>query len=115
MKTLLLFFFLLFFYCGSKKIDYGKEIPQNLPLTKIREILSAPSQFQDKEVLLSGKIISECGSGCWFFLQDENNDVIYVDLAPSRFAILQLIGKDVLVYGKIKKDYLVGLGVKLKQ
>jgi len=115
MKTLLPLFFILFFYCGSKKVNYGKEIPQNLTLTKIREILNASSQYKDKEVLISGKIISECGSGCWFFIQDENNDVIYVDLAPAKFAIPQLIGKEVLVYGKVKENQIIGLGVKLKK
>jgi len=114
MRTLLPLFFVLIFYCGSKKVNYGKEIPQNLPLTKIREILNAPSQYQDREVLISGKIISECGSGCWFFLQDETG-MIFVDLAPSQFAIPQFIGKEVLVYGKVKEKQLIGLGVKLKE
>lgn len=49
---------------------------------------------------MKGKITGECGSGCWFNL-DDGTGVIYVDLSPNNFAIPQLQGSTVIVQGVI--------------
>ncbi|MCS7250765.1 MAG: hypothetical protein N2323_01255 [candidate division WOR-3 bacterium] len=116
MKRLVSLITILLISCQVKD-KYGKEIPQDLSPIKIREILNSPTSYQNKEVLVIGKITAECGSGCWFFIQDETGQ-IYVDLAPSKFAIPQRIGKEVIVYGKVEikhgEPMIIGKGVKFK-
>jgi hypothetical protein len=36
----------------------------------ISEIIKNPSAYNKTDVLVRGKIVSECGSGCWFMLSD---------------------------------------------
>ena len=54
-------------------------------------IIQDPSSFEGKELVLNGKIATECGSGCWFLL-DDGTGQIYVDLAENNFAIPQTPG-----------------------
>lgn len=68
--------------------------------TSIGEIANNPAVFDGKEVAVKGKITSECGSGCWFNL-DDGTGVIYVTLSENNFAIPQLQGQTVLVKGVI--------------
>lgn len=69
-------------------------------LASIGEIVKDPAAFEGKEVAVKGKIASECGSGCWFML-DDGTGIIYVDLSPNNFAIPQLQGSEVIVRGTI--------------
>jgi len=104
--------------CGSKKgeTQFG-EIPSNLQVTNIDDIVSRPQEYQDQDVAIEGKIVQECPTGCWFNLQDATG-VIYVDINPSGFAIPQYTGKEVRVEGKVvlrgPKAMIVGQGVRLK-
>lgn len=66
----------------------------------IREILESPGDFDGKEVTVSGKIATECGSGCWFILE-ENGAQMYVDIAPENFAIPQLQGSTATITGTV--------------
>lgn len=66
----------------------------------VGEIVKLPQAYEGKEVVVKGKIASECGSGCWFML-DDGTGIIYVDLAPNNFAIPQLQGSTVMVKGVI--------------
>ncbi len=63
-------------------------------------IIKDPAAFEGKTVVLKGKIESECGSGCWFLL-DDGTGQLYVDLAKNNFAIPQLQGSTVIVKGVI--------------
>ncbi|MEO0117149.1 MAG: hypothetical protein ABIK97_06400 [candidate division WOR-3 bacterium] len=116
MKKLIPLIITLLLSCKVKD-RYGKEIPQNLSPIPIKEILNSPKEYQNKDILITGKIVAECGSGCWFFIKDETGQ-IYVDLAPSKFAIPQRIGKEVIVYGKLEikngEPLIIGKGVKFK-
>jgi hypothetical protein len=62
-------------------------------------------------VTVKGKIVTECGSGCWFTLQD-GNAVIYIDLAPNNMVIPQKKGSTARVTGEIIREgsdvYMVG-------
>lgn len=64
----------------------------------IGTIAGNPAAFEGTEVVVKGKIKNECGSGCWFILEDETG-IIYVDLSPANFAIPQLQGSTVVVRG----------------
>ena len=68
--------------------------------TSIGDIVKDPAAYEGKEIVVQGKIASECGSGCWFML-DDGTGLMYVDLAPNNFAIPQLQGSTVVVKGII--------------
>jgi hypothetical protein len=79
--------------------------------TKISAILNDPKAFDGKKVKVQGKIVSECGSGCWFTLQ-EGNAVLYVDLAPNNMVIAQKKGSTAQVEGEVVSEgsdvYMIG-------
>lgn len=68
--------------------------------TSIGDIVKDPATYEGKEIVVQGKIANECGSGCWFML-DDGTGLLYVDLAPNNFAIPQLQGSTVIVKGII--------------
>ncbi len=78
---------------------------------KISDILNHPEDFAETKVLVQGKIISECGAGCWFTLND-GTGTIYIDLAPSNLTIPQKRGAFARVYGRVVQEgsdtYLIG-------
>jgi uncharacterized protein YdeI (BOF family) len=67
---------------------------------KIQEIVKNEPAFDGKYVVIEGKIDSECGSGCWFIV-DDGTAQLYVDILPSNFVIPQKRGSQVNVYGKV--------------
>jgi len=67
---------------------------------KIQDIVKNESAFDNKYVVIEGKIDSECASGCWFIVDDETAQ-LYVNINPSNFVIPQKRGSNVKVYGKI--------------
>jgi uncharacterized protein YdeI (BOF family) len=81
----------------------------------IGAILEASADYKDKEVVLKGKIVQECGSGCWFIIQDSTGQ-IYVDLAPSNLVIPQKVGSTAKVSGVVTiskgTTYLIGKKVE---
>ncbi len=80
----------------------------------IGDILEQPSLYNGTSVLVRGKVVNECGSGCWFFL-DDGTGTIYIDLLPNNFAIPPMVGSTVTVEGTIRMDgsdvYMVGTTV----
>lgn len=67
---------------------------------QIQNIVKNEPAFDGQYVVIEGKIDSECGSGCWFIV-DDGTAQIYVDILPSNFVIPQKRGSDVKVYGKV--------------
>ena len=47
--------------------------------------------------------MNECGSGCWFFLND-GTGTIYIDLLPNNFAIPPMVGSRVTVEGVVRAE-----------
>jgi len=84
-------------------------------IVKIADVLGEPDNYQGQAVILEGKIISECGAGCWFTLND-GTGTIYVDLAPSNLVIPQKRGAFARVYGQVVRKssdtYLIGTKVE---
>jgi uncharacterized protein YdeI (BOF family) len=76
-----------------------------------------PQDYAGKTVVLEGKIIRECPTGCWFDLQ-QGQGQIHVDLNPNGFAIPQITGEIVMVEGQVKYEgqnvSVIGEGVKIK-
>jgi uncharacterized protein YdeI (BOF family) len=66
-------------------------------------IIKDPAAFEGRELVLKGKIATECGSGCWFLL-DDGTGQLYVDLAKNNFAIPQLQGSTVTVKGTLRVE-----------
>ena len=84
-------------------------------IIKIGDILAKPGSYKGQEVIVEGKIISECGSGCWFTL-DDGTGTVYVDLKPNNFVIPQKRGAAAKVYGEIVIEngdaYIIGKKVE---
>lgn len=76
---------------------YGVDITEK-KVTSVKDILTNPDEYLDQTVRLEGKIVRECPSGCWFFLEDETG-TIYVDINPSGLSIPPKVGKKVVVEG----------------
>ncbi len=76
---------------------YGVDITEK-GVTSVKDILANPDEYLDQTVRLEGKIVRECPSGCWFFLEDETG-TIYVDINPSGLSIPPKVGKKVVVEG----------------
>lgn len=85
--------------CTSTAGD-GKHRDTSLPTVKIGDILDNPKNYNGTSVLISGKVVNQCGSGCWFFLNDGSGS-IYVDLLPNNFAIPPMLGSKVAVKGDV--------------
>jgi hypothetical protein len=109
--------------CGAKKAgtaksnEYGKPIPADMAVTTAKEILDNPQAWEGKDVLLSGKITSECPSGGWIWVQDPTGQV-YVNMHPTNVFIPQAVGRSVRAMGKIVLEsgqpQVVGYGLELK-
>jgi uncharacterized protein YdeI (BOF family) len=87
--------------CSGNSSDnsekYGVDITEK-GVTSVKDILANPDEYLDQTVRLEGKIVRECPSGCWFFLEDETG-TIYVDINPSGLSIPPKVGKKVVVEG----------------
>ena len=84
-------------------------------ILKIGDILEKPESYEGQAVIVEGKIVSECPSGCWFTLND-GTGTIYVDLAPSNLVIPQKRGAFATVYGRVVRErsdtYIIGTKVE---
>jgi uncharacterized protein YdeI (BOF family) len=69
-------------------------------IVSIGDIIKNPAAYNGTTVAVQGKITNECGSGCWFMVND-GTGTLYIDLAPNNFAIPQLQGSSVIIEGNI--------------
>ena len=108
--------------CGTNAVAaksnvYGKAIPADMAATTAREILANPQAFEGKDVLVAGKIVSECPSGGWIWVQDESGQ-IYVNMHPTNVFIPQHVNAGVRAMGKVVLESgqpsVVGYGLELK-
>ncbi|MFO7651903.1 MAG: hypothetical protein R6X13_11255 [bacterium] len=108
--------------CGGGKATakadaYGKAIPADMAVTGARTILDDPAAFDGKDVLVAGKITSECPSGGWIWVQDSTAQ-IYVNMHPTNVFIPQRAGGTVRAMGKVVLEsgqpQVVGYGLELK-
>lgn len=82
---------------------------------KIKQVFEQFNELKGHNVVLEGKIVNECGSGCWFIL-DDGTGTIYVDLAPSNLVIPQKRGSFARVTGTVTQKgtstYIIGTKVE---
>jgi hypothetical protein len=101
----------------AKSNAYGKAIPADMAVTSAKEILTNAQAWEGKDVLVAGKITSECPSGGWVWVQDSTGQV-YVNMHPTNVFIPQHVGKNVRAMGKVVLDSgqpsVVGYGLELK-
>ena len=76
---------------------YGVDITEK-GVVNTKDILANPDKYLGQTLRLEGKIVRECPSGCWFYLEDETG-TIYVDINPSGLSIPPKVGKKVVVEG----------------
>jgi hypothetical protein len=84
----------------------AKDVPAELQgdLTSIKDLVQNAPAFEGKDVVIQGKIQTECPAGCWFIV-DDGVASIYIDIFPSNFVIPQEAGSDVKVFGTVtEKD-----------
>jgi len=104
--------------CGGAKkaVRYGREIPADMMATTAAEILANPQAFEGRDVLLAGKITSECPSGGWIWIADGTGD-IYVTMHPTNVFIPQRVGHRVRAMGRVVLEsgspQVVGYGLEL--
>ena len=72
----------------AKSNAYGKAIPADMAVTTAREIANNPQAWEGKDVLVAGKITSECPSGGWVWVQDSTGQV-YVNMHPTNVFVPQ--------------------------
>lgn len=101
--SLVLIFALIELAAGCGRIEtYGEKI-SNRNMTAIKDIVMHPHSYEGKAVTVKGRISLVCNTGCWFNLEDEGA-TIYIDLAPSGFAIPQNAGKKATAEGRISME-----------
>jgi hypothetical protein len=84
----------------------AKDLPAELQrdATGIKDIIQNTPAFEGKDLVIEGKIQTECPAGCWFIV-DDGVASIYIDIFPSNFVIPQKAGSKVRVFGTVtKKD-----------
>jgi hypothetical protein len=73
--------------------------PASVQAVNITDLINTPDKYAGTFVSLSGKIVTECSVGCWFYMQDEAGNQVHIDLAGQNFNIPQTVGKSVKVTG----------------
>jgi hypothetical protein len=84
----------------------AKDVPEELKneSVNIKDIVQDLDSYEGKDVVIQGKIQTECPAGCWFIVEDGAAS-IYIDIFPSNFVIPQEAGSNVRVFGTVtKKD-----------
>lgn len=92
--------FVAFAGCTSQSVISPNTTQTSSPVITIGEIIKNPAIYNKTDVTVKGEIINECGSGCWFLLNDGTGS-IYVDLSQNNFVIPQLQGSTVSIVGTI--------------
>jgi uncharacterized protein YdeI (BOF family) len=81
------------------------------------KIISSEKTLEGKKVVLEGKIVEECPSGCWFNV-DDGTGKVKVDLAPASLAIPQKVNSEVKLIGTVKNEagtpVVYGSGLELR-
>jgi hypothetical protein len=77
----------------------GTYDPATVQPVKITDLINTPDKYAGTFVSITGKIVTECSVGCWFYMQDEAGNQVHIDLAGQNFNIPQTVGKSVKVTG----------------
>ena len=108
--------------CSQGIEKFGDTISDSEPKTAIGSILFNPQKYSGKDVVLDGKIVSECPTGGFIYVQDTSGGTIYVEMHSAPFApIPQRTGKAVQIKGTVylsggaaKETKLLGKGLVIR-
>ena len=104
--------------CSGGPKTFGEAISLK-DATPISAILADAKGYENKAILVDGKITLECPTGCWFDVTDKTG-TIYVDIASGGgFSIPQKTGSQVLVEGTVDigesgLPFILGKGVEIR-
>ena len=86
----------------AAQVSLAKEEPSELQgeSVKIPDIIQNSAALVGTNAVIEGKIETECPAGCWFIVNDGDAS-LYVDILPSNFVIPQEAGSKVKVYGEV--------------
>lgn len=99
-KIVWLFLFVAILSSCTMPQNDAPEVPQEVSVTALREIIENPAAFDGKKVLLSGTVAGICVTArCHFVFQDSGEAVT---IHPKGFDLLNLRrGQPVRVYAEI--------------
>lgn len=103
------------FIMRSPQEHFGESFRGFTPVS-LRDAISPNAQLQQENVRLSGIITRQCpSSGCWFFIKDDSNNQIKVELGHLGMKFPMRVGHVAEVEGRLlqKSDgwQLIGNGV----
>jgi len=85
--------------CSKSSSSLGGEIPKDAEKVVLKDLLSEPSKWNGKKVLLHGVVSGQCGSLCDFNLKDGSS---VVTVFPEGYELPKLeIGRMADVYAMI--------------
>lgn len=105
--TKLFFVFIISLLIPASSIaqeKFGKELTLE-DKTEISEIISNPSEYLGKKVLIEGEIVSVCQmAGCWMEVSNKEGEKIRVKVKDGEIVFpTEAIGKTALVEGDVYK------------
>lgn len=108
--------------CGRSVEKYGEAPDEKAPKTAIAAILLSPQQYVNEEVVIEGTIATECPTGGWINVEDNEGHTLHVEFHGAEFGpIPQRGGRRVIVKGVVfqssgpsKEVQLLGRGVLIQ-
>lgn len=85
--------------CVAAPAPMPTPVQAPVPVT-VRQLIDSEERFVGHKVAMTGTVILECTSGCWFFL-DDGTGKICIDLATAGLHIPQKVGSRVTLRGDI--------------
>lgn len=100
------------------KTKYGKPIPDNIKVVKLKEILKNPKEYKNKEIVLEGNFAGICCATDFNYKEG----IEMLEVYPKGFPVPKLDkGKPIRVYGIVKtiekehiEIYIEAKGVEVK-
>jgi len=84
--------------------DHHGRAFQGAKAVQISEIVRNPSNFTNDETRIKGKIVRQCpASGCWFYLDDGQNNQVRVEMGSVTPELPQNVGRYATVEGRMIK------------
>jgi hypothetical protein len=98
-KIVVIVIWVMIFFLGCRKEKPQIEIPKNMEITKLSDILRNPADYHNKKVLLQGFVVSVCESGCHIVYQEEKNTI---EIYPKGFKFSRMKkGTPIKVYAEV--------------
>jgi len=89
--------------CGGpeKGLRLGEQLPENVSVIKLADVLATPANYNGQKILLKGSVLTQCPSLCFFNFQEGPQNVTFY---PKGFELPKLErGKPVTVYAEVIK------------